>query len=205
MRTQPHPHPNPALSLVSKLDACVWGNCWCCNHRGPLQHFGLCFASPRPTLPRLGLVRFGLVLITYATKLCQLMERGTAAGAAAFAFNRICCADYRYLDIVLALIGAQHSTEQRSTNQAHKKNKITCCVILYICVCGCVVRVCGRGWPQAVPWQINVAANSRTGTGDSILILLLLLLWQGIITLRPAARQQKQMTLSLIDWRENVF
>lgn len=182
----------------------MWGNCWCCNHRGPLQHFGLCFASILPSLQLHGLVRFGLVLITYATKLCQLMERGTAAGAAAFAFNRICCADYRYLDIVLALIGAQ----SRSMNQAYKKNKITCCVILYVCVgvrCTFVCVSCGRGWPQAVPWQINVAANSRTGTGDSILILLLLLLLQGIITLRPAVGQKKQMTLSLIDWRERTF
>lgn len=112
---------------------------------GALQHFGLCFASICPSLQLHGLVRFGLVLITYATKLCQLMERGTAAGAAAFAFNRICCADYRYLDIVLTLIGAQ----SRSMNQAHKKNKITCCVILYVCVgvrCTCVcVSACGRG------------------------------------------------------------
>lgn len=68
-------------------------------------------------------LRFGLVLITYATKLCQLMERGTAAGAAAFAFNRICCADYRYEDIVLALIGAAAAAAARARTKRTKRTK----------------------------------------------------------------------------------
>lgn len=145
MRTQPHPHPNPALlSLVSKLDACVWGNCWCCNHWGPLQHFGLCFSSPDPTLLRLGLVRFGLVLITYATKLCQLMERGTAAGAAAFAFNRICCADYRYLDIVLWLEhSTAHSSRAEHEPSAQKEQNHLLCN--FVCMCVCALYVCVGG------------------------------------------------------------
>lgn len=52
------------------------------------------------------------------------MERGNAAGAAAFAFNRICCADYRYEDIVLALIGAAAAARARTKRTKRTKSLV---------------------------------------------------------------------------------
>lgn len=52
------------------------------------------------------------------------MERGTAAGAAAFAFNRICCADYRYEDIVLALIGAAAAAARARTKRTKRTKSL---------------------------------------------------------------------------------
>lgn len=121
------------------------------------------------------------MLITYATKLYQLLkhcgpplargQRGLqrrrewglgSREQGAFAFNRICCRDYRCLDIVL--IWAQ-------STKSSTKRTITCCVIfhVFVCVCVCVDHNHCHDKLTLLPTLVGTCWNS-------ILILLLMML-----------------------------